>query len=248
MSRDEVEPDPGDLPEESGPDEDPIEPAQDQKLDEGVAHPEEPEAGQGQGHIPLMYGGVPGRGLQDEGVNPDEVPHREDKQNEPDLRGDRIAPAHGALNGVVKTRQGEGRDQPPLDELADDQPDPLMDNQFGVDQQRDADQEADMGLYIQQKGHSDPLQQRAFPAAQQQQGQPAEPAQDQDPSPDMGIDVAEMSPVPQLIEGTAQDQGKVVRIGQGLAMGIGRGDGPVVRHDETTLMCNVAGTWSPHRR
>ena len=245
MGRHEGEGDPGDLPEEAGPDQEPVEPAQEQKLDDGVAHPEEPETGQGQGRATPFHGGVPGRGLQDEGVGPDEVPHREDQQDKPDLCGDRISPDHGAANGVMKAWQGERRDQPPFDELADDPPDALVDDEFGEHQQGDADEKADMGLYVQQKGHRHPLQQAAVPPAQQQQGQPADPAQDEDPSPDVRLYVTKMRPAPQLIEGAPQDQGEVAGIGQGRAEGIGRGDRPVMRHDGTTLLCDKCAIRPP---
>lgn len=138
----------------------------------------------------------------------------------------------------MKTWQGERRDQPSLDKLADDTPDALMDDQFGEHQQRDADEKADMGFYVQQKGHGHPFKQAPFPAAQQQQGQPADPAENKDPAPDMHLYIAKVSPAPQLIERPSQDQGEVAWIGQRRREGIGRSDRPVMRHDGTTLVCD----------
>lgn len=122
--------------------------------------------------------------------------------------------------------------------------DALVDDEFGEHQQGDADEKADMGLYVQQKGYRHPLQQAAVPPAQQQQGQPADPLRTRirrlmcaSMSPDAPGSTAD--------RGGPQDREKLLGSDRGRAEEIGRGDRPVMRHDGTTLLCDKCAIRPP---
>ena len=169
MRRDEAQLQPGDPPQQLEPEHHPHVPPEQNELEYRNADEGVPAACQRQLNVLSARPRVPGRGVQGQLTSPQPQPQRIDHAQERRLQHDRVTRAHREANRLVEGRQVFGRNDSPIDELANQRADAIVNEDFSSDEQRQGDQKPDVSLDIVEKGDSDPAVKVAINRRQQQE-------------------------------------------------------------------------------